>query len=115
MRKKKNGLLSSGFMFGVDKALLKYVKEHGRLPWHQSQDSKVGKITLGLEVKRCDECDRGDCSQCGYKQEFERLMALPNCNDCRYRTRCEFSPHIGETVRINCPTWAPEEKAVTRK
>lgn len=62
-------------------------------------------IVLGLDVKRCDECV--------YKQEFERLMALPNCNDCRYRTRCEFSPHIGEMVRINCPTWAPEEKEDT--
>lgn len=119
MRKKKKGLLSSGFMFGVDQALQKYVKEHGRLPWRRSQDSKVGSINLGLEVKRCDECDRGDCSQCvrvncekcAYKQEFEKLMALPSCNDCRERARngCQCAPRVGEFVRINCPMWSPEE------
>jgi hypothetical protein len=70
----------------------------------------AARLSLGLEVKSCKECARGDCTSCVYKQEFERLMALPNCNDCRYRARCEFSPHIGETARINCPTWAPEEK-----
>jgi len=30
-------------------------------------------ITLGVEVKRCDECDRGDCAQCGYKDKFKEL------------------------------------------
>lgn len=72
----------------------------------------VGSIALGLEVKRCDECSHNDCAQCAYKQEFEKLMSLPNCNDCceRVRNGCQCAPRIGEHVRVNCPMWSPEEK-----
>lgn len=61
-------------------------------------------IDIGLEVKRCEQCD--------YKREFERLMSLPNCNDCKHRTSnaCGHAPRIGETVRINCPLWEPEKE-----
>lgn len=77
----------------------------------QASSKKVGRITLGVGVKRCDKCDRGDCTSCDYKREFERLMALPNCNDCceRVRNGCQCAPRIGEFVRINCPMWVPEE------
>lgn len=73
----------------------------------------VSALTLGVEVKRCDKCERGDCTQCCYKQEFEKLMALPCCNDCRERTRgrCGYAPLVGERVRINCPLWVPENEA----
>lgn len=73
----------------------------------------AGSITFGLEIKRCSECGRGDCAQCCYKQEFEKLMALPSCNDCSERTRggCGFAPRVGEFVRINCPLWEPEKEA----
>lgn len=71
---------------------------------------KPDKLTIGIKYKLCNKCSRGDCSQCYYKDEFERLMGLPNCNDCgrlRHDPRCEFVPKIGEGVRINCPLWEP--------
>ena len=69
-------------------------------------------ISIGVEVKHCSECRRGDCTKCCYKQEFEKLMALPNCNDCRKKARngCGYVPRVGERVRINCPLWEPEGK-----
>lgn len=80
MRKKKKGLLSSGFMFGVDQALQKYVKEHGRLPWRRSQDSKVGSINLGLEVKRCAECDRVEVVRCKDCKSYSDGGKCRKCN-----------------------------------
>lgn len=26
-----------------------------------------GHLTFGLEIKRCSDCERGDCKSCGYK------------------------------------------------
>lgn len=75
---------------------------------------KIDKLSFGVELKRCDECNRGDCDQCYYKDEYERLMRLPNCNDCGRlirRPHCEFSPKIGEGDRINCPLWVPRDEA----
>lgn len=60
-------------------------------------------IQLGLRVERCDECERGDCTTCAYKNEFEKLMALPNCNDCADKSFCAFEPKLGEFTRVNCP------------
>ena len=69
-------------------------------------------IILGLEVKRCDECSRGDCDSCIYKHKFEHLMSLPNCNDCASSVSgfCGFCPKPGEDVRINCPLWEAKEE-----
>lgn len=77
------------------------------------EEVPLTRLTVGLEVKRCDECERGDCTKCDYKQEYERLMALPNCNNCRERIRgrCGYAPRVGEVVRINCPLWVPENEA----
>lgn len=89
--------------------------------------SPIGSITLGVEVKNCRECNRGDCDQCGYKHEFERLMALPNCNTCRRNApcartiltarttvldgdACPIRPKLGEDIRINCPYWQPKKE-----
>lgn len=76
-----------------------------------SGKTKKGGITLGVEVKRCDKCDRGDCENCFYKGEFERLMNLKSCNDCGRHVgkRCEHSPKLGEYIRINCPLWQPKK------
>ena len=41
----------------------------------------VSSISFGLEVKRCDKCDRGNCEGCAYKEEFKRITNLPNCYD----------------------------------
>ncbi len=69
-------------------------------------------IQLGIDVKRCNECERGDCETCVYKREFVELMELPNCNDCELNGRksCNVSPLPGETVRINCPLHRPKKE-----
>ena len=70
-------------------------------------------IEIGMVIKRCDQCKRGDCDSCVYKGEFERLMELPNCNDCALNASsysCNYRPRIGENVRINCPMWKPKEE-----
>ena len=41
-------------------------------------------------------------------QEYDAIMALPNCNDCGKAQRCEYLPGWGETVRFNCPLWEAE-------
>ena len=76
-------------------------------------------LTMNLGIRRCDQCDRGDCGQCLYKQEFNRLMNLRNCHDCKYSgpdNPCGVCPKLGEEVRINCFLWEPraaEKKEVT--
>ena len=67
-------------------------------------------IHLGVEVKRCDECGRGDCEDCVYKRKFEYWLHLPHCNDCQHngRNTCGHCPKPGEDVRINCPLYAPK-------
>lgn len=70
-------------------------------------------IEIGMVIKRCDQCKRGDCDSCIYKGEFEKLMELPNCNDCALnasRYSYSYCPRIGENVRINCPLWKPKEE-----
>lgn len=69
-------------------------------------------IHLGLRVVRCDECERGHCDTCAYKQEFEALMELPNCNNCggNRPNGCMFAPQPGKHVRINCYEWRPKRE-----
>ena len=71
----------------------------------------LSSITLGLEVKRCDECDRSYCDQCAYKSKFYHWMSLPSCNDCLHNSHssCGVCPLPGEDVRINCPLWEPKK------
>lgn len=68
-------------------------------------------ILDALRLKR-ESGKAADCTQCCYKQEFEKLMALPSCNDCieRTRNRCGCAPRVGEFVRINCPMWSSEKE-----
>lgn len=75
----------------------------GRTPRFKEKTPRE-HIGIGLEVKHCEQCD--------YKREFERLMNLPNCNNCKHRTSnaCGHTPRGGEDVRINCPLWEDEER-----
>lgn len=40
-----------------------------------------------------------------YKELYENLMALPNCNNCGIKGVCKFCVFPGQAVRINCPLW----------
>ncbi len=44
----------------------------------KKKQNPIGSLVVGVEVRDCRECNRGDCEGCCYKSEFERLMALPN-------------------------------------
>lgn len=81
---------------------------------HALRGKPAHGITLGVEVKRCDQCDRGDCGQCFYKRKFEHWMGLPNCNDCLHNphSSCGVCPAPGEDMRINCPLWEPKKGGV---
>lgn len=52
------------------------------------------------------------CELCDYKREFNKLMELPNCNDCgKAHGGCVYCPRVGGTIRINCPLWEPKKEA----
>lgn len=49
-----------------------------------------------------------------YEKEFNRLMGLPNCNDCGVKQSGHTypgCPKLGEDIRINCPLWTPRMEA----
>ncbi len=48
-----------------------------------------------------EEADPG--IQADYKRLYEKLMALPNCNNCTSAKDCPYRPEWGGTVRVNCP------------
>lgn len=66
-------------------------------------------LTYGLEVKRCSDCERGDCESCGYKIHSEAVSNLPNCNSCSSVQTCPYLPKIGSYSRINCPLYVGSE------
>ncbi len=94
--------------------------------WERAPKFFVACMKCGAETPRTSRCrsdaahkwntragKSDDCERCDYRNEFERLIALKNCNDCKYSedNRCGCSPRPGETVRINCFLWdAKEEK-----
>ena len=67
-------------------------------------------IQVGVAVKYCNECERGDCKACASRIAFENLMSLPNCNDCEDKKFCAFVPNPGEHVRVNCPLHKPKKE-----
>ena len=78
----------------------------------KQKQSRRQTLTFGIEVKRCSECDRGDCTRCARKAHTDaltRLCNLPSCNDCGRKKTCAFRPEWGKDVRINCILWTKEE------
>lgn len=72
----------------------------------------VGKITFGVEVKRCSDCSKSaECETCSYKAYAKLVEDLPSCNTCALVKTCSAAPKWGEPVRINCPLYVkkPEE------
>lgn len=41
--------------------------------------------------------------------ELDRIVNLPNCNDCAMQGSCDKRPEWGTTVRFNCPLWVKNE------
>lgn len=80
-----------------------------RAAWRAFIGKPAGHLNYGLEIKRCDKCERGDCGQCVYKEHSRIISKLPHCLDCARRKSCEYEPEWGEWQRINCPHHVPEE------
>jgi hypothetical protein len=81
-----------------------------RAAWRALTGKPKNSIELGLEIKRCSECDRGKCDTCGYKLHSKGVSKLPDCNDCGKAKNCEYKPRLGAYTRINCPLWEKEAK-----
>lgn len=79
-----------------------------RKAWHMLTGKPRDSIEIGLQVKRCDECDRGKCESCGYKAHSDGVSKLHDCNDCGREKTCEYTPVPGDWTRINCPLWEQE-------
>lgn len=45
-----------------------------------------------------------------YKEYYDRITALHDCNDCGAKRTCRYVPRIGEATRINCPLWEEAKK-----
>lgn len=45
-----------------------------------------------------------------YKDFYEDITALHDCNDCGIRCKCKFAPDPGQMVRINCPLWVEKKE-----
>lgn len=92
---------------------MKKLFEKIRAAWRARRDkrklSRRQTLTFGVEVKRCAECDRGDCRFCGWKDFAEEVAKRPSCNNCGIRKTCAFQPEWGKDVRINCFLWTKEE------
>ena len=41
-------------------------------------------------------------------RDYDKLLAGPNCYNCRLSDNCRFLPGPGEQIRFNCPLFAPE-------
>lgn len=76
--------------------------------WRTLTGKPKDTLTFGLEIKRCDDCGRGHCEDCGIRDFAHRLSRLHNCNDCGKIKTCEHAPAWGADVRYNCPLWEKE-------
>lgn len=63
----------------------------------------------GVEVKRCNDCERGDCETCPYKEQLTALLMSPCCNGCADSKTCPFRPEWGKPIRLNCILWREGE------
>lgn len=53
----------------------------------------------------CPKCGKYSVPYEFYKEFYEDITALHDCNDCEIKGVCKFSPKHGQHVRINCPLW----------
>lgn len=84
------------------------LKNRIRKAWHMLTGKPKDSIEIGLTVKRCDECERGNCTTCYYKAHSDGVSKLHDCNDCGKARSCEYKPRVGSYTRINCPLWEKE-------
>lgn len=93
----------------MNRASKRSLREYIRAIAKKAKKNKVGSITLGVEVKNCKDCRRGDCTICSANQELEELYKLPNCRSCRKALECPHRPRHGAPMRINCHLWEDRE------
>ncbi|WP_457791419.1 hypothetical protein [Anaeromassilibacillus sp. SJQ-5] len=58
-----------------------------------------------LKIEYCPKCS-GYSEICGlYREFYDDITALHDCDDCGIKSKCKFAPEPGQMVRINCPLW----------
>lgn len=76
-----------------------------------------GEIILhhrdGVSFAKLTPANHINCADCPTKETFEKLVSLPDCNECGALKNCIYKPRVGDPVRNNCPLWRPlnEEEA----
>lgn len=60
------------------------------------------------KLECCPKCSEYSLLLSDYKDFYESITALHDCNDCSIKGVCKFSPEPGQMVRINCPLWVRE-------
>lgn len=62
-------------------------------------------LTNTEKQENCPKCSESSILFSNYKEFYEDITALHDCNDCGIKGVCKFSPEPGQMVRINCPLW----------
>lgn len=62
-------------------------------------------LTNTEKQENCPKCSESSILFNNYKDFYEDITALHDCNDCGIKGICKFSPEPGQMVRINCPLW----------
>ncbi|MBQ8731575.1 MAG: hypothetical protein IJY82_01930 [Oscillospiraceae bacterium] len=45
-----------------------------------------------------------------YKELYDNITSLPNCNSCGIKGLCKFCVAPGQVSRFNCPLWVEPKK-----
>lgn len=86
------------------------IKRRAREIVRAAMGKPAHQITVGVQIKQCDECERTACKSCPEKHAHQRLLETRSCLNCGRGKGCPHLPEWGETVRINCIEWQPEKE-----
>lgn len=86
------------------------IKRRAREIVQAAMGKPAHQITVGVQMKQCDECERTACENCPEKHAHQRLLETRSCINCGKAKVCHYLPAWGETIRINCIEWRPEKE-----
>ena len=86
-----------------------WIKRRARAIWRSAMGKPAKQIAVGVEIKSCDDCERTACKDCPTTKAYQRLLETRSCINCGNAGKCGSMPKCGETIRINCISWAEKE------
>lgn len=86
----------------------KSIKRRAREIVRAAMGKPVQKITVGVEVKSCADCERPVCENCPAKYDYDMLLHFRSCITCGRANKCQHLPAYGEKIRINCIEWSKD-------